>query len=88
MSGCNTIPIDTERYGNLTMGNWWLILFTPCPNTLQNTKHYKFRELKTLHIALRMAKNKHRDRYNYGVLYRGEDGEVYMKLNLQIRFKK
>ena len=29
-----------------------------------------------------------RDRYNYGVLYRGEDGEVYMKLNLQIRFKK
>ena len=29
-----------------------------------------------------------RDRYNYGNLYRGEDGEVYMKLNLQIRFKK
>lgn len=28
------------------------------------------------------------DRYNYGFLYRGEDGEVYMKLNLQIRFKK
>ena len=29
-----------------------------------------------------------RDRYNYGVLYRGKDGEVYVKLNLQIRFKK
>ena len=44
--------------------------------------------LVRVHIALRMAKNRHRDRYNYGVLYRGEDGEVYMKLNLQIRFKK
>lgn len=29
-----------------------------------------------------------RSRYNYGSLYRGEDGEVYIKLNLQIRFKK
>ena len=29
-----------------------------------------------------------RDRYNYGILYRGEDGEVYMKRNLKIRFKK
>lgn len=27
-------------------------------------------------------------RYNFGSLYRGEDGEVYVKLNLQIRFKK
>ena len=44
--------------------------------------------LVRIHIALRMAKNRHRDRYNYGVLYRGEDGEVYMKLNLKIRFKK
>lgn len=29
-----------------------------------------------------------RSRYEYGELYRGEDGAVYMKLNLQIRFKK
>ena len=29
-----------------------------------------------------------RTRYDFGSLYRGEDGEVYMKLNLQIRFKK
>lgn len=29
-----------------------------------------------------------RSRYDFGSLYRGQDGEVYMKLNLQIRFKK
>ena len=29
-----------------------------------------------------------RSRYDFGKLYRGEDGAVYMKLNLQIRFKK
>lgn len=29
-----------------------------------------------------------RSRYDFGKLYRGEDGKVYMKLNLQIRFKK
>lgn len=29
-----------------------------------------------------------RSRYNFGKLYRGEDGNAYMKLNLQIRFKK
>lgn len=29
-----------------------------------------------------------RSRYNFGSLYRGNDGEVYIKLNLQIRFKK
>lgn len=29
-----------------------------------------------------------RDRYHYGYLYRNEDDNVYMKLNLQIRFKK
>ncbi|MCQ2289725.1 MAG: HpaII family restriction endonuclease [Muribaculaceae bacterium] len=29
-----------------------------------------------------------RSRYNYGSLYRGNDGDVYFKLNLQIRFKK
>ena len=29
-----------------------------------------------------------RTRYDYGKLYRGEDAVVYMKLNLQIRFKK
>lgn len=29
-----------------------------------------------------------RSRYEFGSLYRGEDGEVYIKLNLQIRFKK
>lgn len=29
-----------------------------------------------------------RNRYNFGSLFRGEDGEVYIKLNLQIRFKK
>lgn len=29
-----------------------------------------------------------RSRYEWGTLYRGEDGEVYFKLNLQIRFKK
>lgn len=29
-----------------------------------------------------------RTRYDYGSLYRGDDGEVYIKLNLQIRFKK
>lgn len=29
-----------------------------------------------------------RTRYNFASLYRGEDGGVYMKLNLQIRFKK
>lgn len=29
-----------------------------------------------------------RTRYGFGKLYRGEDGGVYMKLNLQIRFKK
>lgn len=29
-----------------------------------------------------------RSRYDFGKLYRGEDGQVYMKLNLQIRFKK
>lgn len=29
-----------------------------------------------------------RDRYHYGSLFRGEDGGVYMRLNLQIRFKK
>lgn len=29
-----------------------------------------------------------RSRYNFGSLYRGEDGEVYIKLNLQIRFMK
>ncbi len=28
-----------------------------------------------------------RDRHQYGFLYRGVDGKVYMKLNLQIRFK-
>ena len=44
--------------------------------------------LVRVHIALRMAKNRHRDRYNYGILYRGEDGEVYIKRNLKIRFKK
>lgn len=27
-----------------------------------------------------------RDRHQFGCLYRGEDGEVYIKLNLQIRF--
>ena len=29
-----------------------------------------------------------RSRYDFGSLYRGKDGAVYMKLNLQIRFKK
>ena len=29
-----------------------------------------------------------RSRYHFGSLYRGEDGMVYMKLNLQIRFTK
>lgn len=29
-----------------------------------------------------------RSRYDFGSLYRGEDGNVYIKLNLQIRFKK
>lgn len=29
-----------------------------------------------------------RSRYHFGSLYRGEDGEVYIKLNLQIRFTK
>ena len=29
-----------------------------------------------------------RSRYDFGKLYRSEDGAVYMKLNLQIRFKK
>lgn len=29
-----------------------------------------------------------RSRYHYGSLYRDEDGEVYIKLNLQIRFTK
>lgn len=29
-----------------------------------------------------------RTRYDFGSLYRGDDDEVYMKLNLQIRFKK
>ena len=29
-----------------------------------------------------------RSRYHFGELYRGEDGEVYIKLNLQIRFNK
>lgn len=29
-----------------------------------------------------------RTRYNFGSIYRGEDNEVYIKLNLQIRFKK
>lgn len=29
-----------------------------------------------------------RSRHNFGSLYRGEDGEVYIKLNLQIRFMK
>lgn len=29
-----------------------------------------------------------RSRYHFGLLYRGEDGEVYIKLNLQIRFTK
>lgn len=29
-----------------------------------------------------------RTRYGFGKLYRGEDGLIYMKLNLQIRFKK
>ena len=29
-----------------------------------------------------------RSRYDFGSLYRGEDGAIYMKLNLQIRFKK
>lgn len=29
-----------------------------------------------------------RSRYGFGKLYRGDDGKVYIKLNLQIRFKK
>lgn len=29
-----------------------------------------------------------RTRYGFGNLYRGDDGNVYIKLNLQIRFKK
>ena len=29
-----------------------------------------------------------RSRYHFGSLYRGDDGEVYIKLNLQIRFTK
>lgn len=29
-----------------------------------------------------------RTRHHYGDLYRGEDGKVYIKLNLQIRFKR
>ena len=29
-----------------------------------------------------------RSRYNYGSLFRGEDGNVYIRLNLQIRFRK
>lgn len=29
-----------------------------------------------------------RTRYKYGSLYRGDDGAVYIKLNLQVRFKK
>jgi len=29
-----------------------------------------------------------RSRYHFGSLYRGEDGKVYIKLNLQIRFNK
>ena len=29
-----------------------------------------------------------RERYEYGSLFRGDDGDVYIRLNLQIRFKK
>ena len=29
-----------------------------------------------------------RTRHEYGSLYRADDGKVYIKLNLQIRFKK
>ncbi len=29
-----------------------------------------------------------RERYNFGNIYRGNDGQVYLKLNLQIRFTK
>ncbi len=29
-----------------------------------------------------------RSRHNFGYLYRGDDGYVYIRLNLQIRFKK
>ncbi len=29
-----------------------------------------------------------RKKHHFGTLYRGEDGEVYIKLNLQIRFKQ
>ena len=29
-----------------------------------------------------------RSRYGFGSLYRGDDGQVYIKLNLQIRFLK
>lgn len=29
-----------------------------------------------------------RSRYHFGELYRGEDGDIYIKLNLQIRFNK
>ena len=29
-----------------------------------------------------------RNKHHFGSLYRGEDGEVYIKLNLQIRFTK
>ena len=29
-----------------------------------------------------------RSRYQYGSLYRAEDGQVYIRLNLQIRFKQ
>lgn len=32
--------------------------------------------------------NPSRSRYNFGSLYRGDDGNAYMKLNLQIRFNK
>lgn len=32
--------------------------------------------------------NPSRERYRFGSLYRSEDGKVYMKLNLQIRFTK
>ncbi len=49
---------------------------------------YKKNEVEDYLYNNTRFENGSRGRYNYGFIYRGADGEAYLKLNLQIRFKK
>ncbi len=49
---------------------------------------YKKNEVEDYLYNNTRFENASRERYNYGFIYRGASGDAYIKLNLQIRFKK